>query len=195
MVYNWFIYNKFGLMQTIAEFNESIKNCKKCILHKHRTQVVPWAGNPNASIMFIWEWPWKNEDIKWTPFVWAAWNFLNTMLESIGLSREDVFIANVVKCRPPKNRDPKKDEIKACIPYLEKQIKIISPKIVVTLWRFALNILFPDEKICDVHWKILKKEWLTVLALYHPAAALYNWWQRKMLLNDFQMLSKYLPLT
>lgn len=177
---------------TLEEFHNSIKDCKKCILHKGRTQVVPWDWNPNAKIMFIWEWPWKNEDIQWIPFVWAAWKFLNEMLETIWLKREDIFIANVVKCRPPENRDPKEEEIKTCIPYLKEQIRIISPKIIITLWRFALNIFFPDATIWNVHWKILTKWTLKVLALYHPAAALYNWWQRKTLIDDFQIVKKFL---
>ena len=179
-------------MQNLEEFHKSISNCTKCILHKERTQVVPWGWNPDADILFIWEWPWKNEDIQWEPFVWAAWKFLNKMLESIWLNRDDVFIANVVKCRPPNNRDPKDNEIKACIPYLEKQIEIISPSIIVTLWRFALNTYFPKETIWKVHWKILNKWTVKILALYHPAAALCNWWQKETLMKDFQVLKGFI---
>ena len=179
-------------MQTLQEFHISIKNCKRCDLYKERTQVVTWDWNPNADIVFIWEWPWKNEDLKWVPFVWAAWKFLDKMLEWIWLARENVFIANTIKCRPPNNRDPKEEEIRMCLPYLEKQLEIISPIIIVTLWRFALNLFFPGEKIWLTHWKILKKGSLKILSLYHPAAALYNWSKKEILIKDFQILKNFI---
>ena len=177
---------------TLDDFHESISNCKKCILHKERTQVVPWDGNPKAKILFIWEWPWKKEDIEWKPFVWAAWKLLNKMLEDIWLDREDVFIANTVKCRPPNNRDPKINEIDACLPYLHKQIRIIKPSVIVTLGRFALNLFFPELVIWDVHWKLHNKWKLKILTLYHPAAALYNPWQRDTLKKDFSKLKEFI---
>ncbi len=179
-------------MQTLEKFHDSIKNCKLCNLHKNRTQVVAWNWDPNASIVFIWEWPWKNEDIKWLPFIWAAWKFLDEMLDWIWLSRQNVFIANTVKCRPPNNRDPKLEEIEACFPYLEEQLKIISPKIIVTLWKFALNLFFPEKKISESHWKIFIKWDLKILSLYHPAAALYNWSKRLVLFEDFQILKEFI---
>lgn len=179
-------------MHLLEEFQNSIKWCTNCILSKERIQVVPWDGNHNADIVFIWEWPWKNEDIQWKPFVWAAWKFLNEMLASIWLNREDVFIANVVKCRPPNNRDPKQDEIKACLPYLNKQLEIIKPKIIVTLWRFSMNLFFPEAQISKVHWQILIQWSLKILILYHPAAALYNPWQREVLKKDFSVLKDFL---
>ena len=126
----------------LGDFHQSITACKKCALHKERTQVVPGSGNPKASIMFIGEAPGKKEDELGTPFMGAAGKFLNEMLDSIELDRADVFIANTVKCRPPKNRDPEKKEIETCLPYLKKQISIIQPKIIVTLGRFSLNLFY-----------------------------------------------------
>lgn len=176
----------------LREFHQSIANCEKCGLCQNRTQVVPGSGNPNANIMFIGEAPGKNEDIQGIPFVGAAGKFLNLCLESIGLNRDNVFIANTVKCRPPENRDPKTEEIDACLPYLKKQLEIIKPKIIVTLGRFSLNLFFPEAKIGKVHGQILVKNSLKVLALYHPAAALYNGGAREMHLKDFQVLKNYI---
>lgn len=179
-------------METLDLFHKSISGCTNCILSKHRTQVVPWSGNPQASIMFIGEWPWKDEDIQGKPFVWRAGKFLNEMLNEIWLDRENVFIANTVKCRPPENRDPKPEEIKACLPYLRKQIEIIKPSIIVTLWRFALWLFFPDAKIWECHWKILTNRSLKVLCLYHPASALYNPNQKAIHKTDFQILKQFI---
>ena len=126
----------------LQSFHASIADCKKCRLCEGRTQVVPGAGNPHAEIMFIGEAPGKNEDLQGIPFIGAAGKFLNEMLETIGLKREDIFIANTVKCRPPNNRDPLPDEIETCLPYLKQQILLIRPKIIVTLGRFSLNLFF-----------------------------------------------------
>ncbi|PCI24855.1 uracil-DNA glycosylase [Candidatus Peregrinibacteria bacterium] len=177
---------------SLKDFHASIAECTKCELHKERTQVVPGSGNPKAKILFIGEAPGKNEDIKGVPFVGAAGKFLNTLLESIELEREDVFIANTVKCRPPKNRDPKKSEIATCIPYLHKQIEIIQPKIIVTLGRFAMNLFFPDKKIGEAHGTIQEKDGKKFLIMYHPAAALYNGSMRETLIKDFSQLTKFL---
>jgi len=177
---------------TLEEFHQSIANCSKCALCQSRTQVVPGTGNPHASIMFIGEAPGKNEDIQGEPFVGAAGKFLNEMLAEIGLKREDIFIANTVKCRPPNNRDPLPEEIKTCLPYLKQQILLIKPKVIVTLGRFSMNLFFPDAQISKVHGQILMKDSLKVIALYHPAAALYNGGMRETLKQDFQVLKKFL---
>ncbi len=176
----------------LEEFHKSLMNCTKCALCMSRTQVVPGAGNVNANIMFIGEAPGKSEDEQGIPFVGAAGKFLNEMLEGIGLKREDIFIANTVKCRPPNNRDPEQIEIETCLPYLKTQISIVQPKIIVTLGRFSLNLFFPEEKIGTAHGKILHKNTLKVLALYHPAAALYNGGMRETLVKDFQTLKKFI---
>ena len=176
----------------LQEFHTSIADCAKCELSKERTQVVPGAGSPNADIMFIGEAPGKKEDELGIPFMGSAGKFLNEMLEEIELNRDDVFIANTVKCRPPKNRDPKKSEIKICLPYLKKQIEIIQPKIIVTLGRFSMNLFFPEAKIGETHGQILEKDHRKYLILYHPAAALYNGGMRETLKKDFAILKQFI---
>lgn len=176
----------------LAELNQKIANCTKCELHQNRIQAVPGGGNPNAKIMFIGEAPGKTEDEKGLPFVGSAGSFLNEMLNSIELEREDVYIANIIKCRPPANRDPLPKEIETCLPYLKEQILILKPKIVVTLGRFSLNLFFPELKISAVHGKPQIYHNLYLLPLYHPAAALYNGSQREVHLKDFQILKTLL---
>ncbi len=172
----------------LEELNSKIANCHKCFLHKDRTQAVPGSGNSKAEIMFIGEAPGKSEDEQGKPFVGAAGKFLNELLQSIGLERKDVYIANTVKCRPPDNRDPRPEEIKTCLPYLKKQILIIQPKVIATLGRFSMNLFFPELKISQAHGKIQTKNNLCIVPLYHPAAALYNGSQREVHLRDFQVL-------
>lgn len=147
-------------------------------------------GSPDADIMFIGEAPGKKEDELQRPFVGAAGKFLNDMLESIGLKREDVYISNIVKQRPPNNRDPLPAEIEAHLPFLMKQIEVIDPKIIVMLGRHAMSKLLPDEgTISQIHGKpFLRQDGRIYLPLYHPAAALYNGGLRQTLLDDFQKL-------
>lgn len=172
----------------IDQLNRKVANCGKCFLCKGRTLTVPGAGNPNADIMFIGEAPGKKEDELGVPFVGSAGKFLDELLESIGLEREDIYIANTVKCRPPDNRDPRPEEIEACLPYLKQQIVIIQPKIIATLGRFSMNLFFPKLKISQAHGKLQKHNNLSIVPLYHPAAALYNGSQRDVHLKDFQVL-------
>jgi len=148
---------------------------------------VPGEGNPDADILFVGEAPGKKEDELQRPFVGAAGKFLNEMLESIGLEREDVFITNIVKQRPPDNRDPLPDEISAHWPLLEKQIAIIDPKIIVMLGRHSMSRLLPDVgTISKIHGQpFRRKDGRVYLPLYHPAAALYNGGLRQTLLDDF----------
>lgn len=176
----------------MSELEEKVRACTICPLHKGRINAVPGAGNPNADIMFIGEGPGKNEDEQGLPFVGAAGKLLDEMLASVGLKREDVYIANVVKCRPPNNRDPLPNEIESCIPYLKEQIVLIQPKIIVTLGRFSMNLFLPDAKISRDHGKLQKVNKLHILPLYHPAAALYNGGLRDTLFQDFSLLSKIL---
>lgn len=159
-------------------------------------QLVFGEGNPDASIVFIGEAPGKNEDIQGKPFVGASGKFLNEMLAMIGLKREDIYITNIVKYRPPDNRDPRPDEKKAFLPYLQTQLEVIQPKIVVTLGRHSMNCFLPDLQISKVHGEpkrvsLSLKEGtndsleVVILPLFHPAAALYNPLQRQTLINDF----------
>lgn len=167
------------------------KDCPLCRLSESRINVVPGSGNPKAEILFIGEGPGKNEDLQALPFVGASGKFLEEMLGLIDLKRSDIFITNVVKCRPPNNRDPLPDEIKICSSnYLVKQILDINPKLIITLGRHSMNFFFPDKKISEVHGKKLlaKKQngkMQAFLPLYHPAAALYNGSMREVLKQDF----------
>lgn len=187
-------------MQTLEEISAQIKICKRCPLWKTRTNAVPGEGNEKAKIMFIGEAPGRNEDLQGKPFVGAAGKVLDEMLASIGLQRSEVYITNVVKCRPPGNRDPLPSEIKACSPYLEKQIEIIKPKIIVTLGRFSMEWVFKrfgllKTKISKAHGKIFEISHIFVeyiLPLYHPAVAVYNPEMKKILLEDVETLKKIL---
>ncbi len=183
--------------EQLTELDNKIKECKNCILRSGCTQVVPGEGNPEAEIMFIGEGPGQKEDETGHPFVGAAGKFLNEMLALIKLKREDVFIANVVKCRPPQNRDPLPGEAAACWPWLLEQIKLIRPKLIVTLGRHSMERFLPNQKISLMHGKALRREIpeigkQTFYALYHPAAALYNGSMREVLMKDFKRIPKVL---
>jgi DNA polymerase len=183
----------------LEKLNEEIRECQNCELEKTRTQVVPGSGNVNSDIMFIGEGPGKNEDLQGEPFVGAAGKFLNELLGEIGLKREDIYIANVVKCRPPNNRDPKPEEVQACWPWLEKQIEIIKPKLIITLGRHSLNRFIPEVSIGEYRGRVLRREIkglgkIVLLPCYHPAAALYNGSLRKALRDDFIKIPKVLKL-
>ncbi len=149
------------------------------------TQLVFGVGNPDADIVFIGEAPGKNEDLQGEPFVGAAGRFLNEMLEMIGLERKDIYITNIVKYRPPNNRDPHPDEKQAFIPYLESQLDVIQPKLVVTLGRHSLNCFLPDLQISRCHGQPKRYQGRVYLPLFHPAAALYNGDMRQTLVDDF----------
>lgn len=164
-----------------------------CTLKEEATQAVPGEGSADAEILFIGEAPGKNEDLQGVPFIGAAGKFLALMLASIGLKREDIYITNIVKYRPPNNRDPLPDEILACEEWLHKQIKIIQPKIIVTLGRHAMEHFIPGKKISEVHGQSFQKTFpglgtQTFFVLYHPAAALYNGSLRATLLKDFKKI-------
>jgi DNA polymerase len=157
-------------------------------LRDQATQLVFGVGSPNAEIVFIGEAPGKNEDLKGEPFIGAAGKFLNEMLASIGLERSDIYITNIVKYRPPNNRDPEPVEIQAFIPYLEQQLAIIKPKLVVFLGRHSMNVFLPELKIGQAHGKPVRKGGQVYLPLFHPAAALYNGGMRQTLLDDFSLI-------
>jgi len=171
---------------------EWIEKCT-CTLRGEATQAVPGAGNPDAEILFLGEAPGKAEDLQGEPFVGAAGKFLNEMLEEVGMSREDVYITNVVKYRPPDNRDPSPKEVAECADWLSEQIALIKPKLIVLLGRHALEQFFQGEKISEVHGKLLHKKMIKIpvsnfFALYHPAAALYNGSMRDILKEDFKKM-------
>jgi DNA polymerase len=151
-----------------------ITQCTKCLLHKGRTKVVPGEGSEKADIMFIGEAPGFHEDQQGRPFVGAAGKFLEELLETIGMSRKQVYIANVIKCRPPGNRDPLPDEIEACKPFLDQQLELIQPKLVVTLGRFSMARAFPKARISEIHGQPRKIGGIIYYPMYHPAAALHQ---------------------
>lgn len=164
-----------------------------CELKATATQGVPGHGSADAEIVFIGEAPGRDEDKMGKPFVGAAGKFLNEMLASIKLAREGVYITNVVKYRPPGNRDPLPEEVLACAAWLEEELQTIKPKLIIFLGRHALQHYFPNEKISQVHGKLLKKKTKigsNFFALYHPAAALYNGSMREVLLEDFKKIPK-----
>ncbi len=169
----------------------------QCSLRETATQAVPGDGNPDADIVFIGEAPGKNEDLQGKPFIGAAGKFLSEMLASINLKREDIYITNIVKYRPPNNRDPEPQEIEACKEWLHEQIKIIEPKIIITLGRHALEHFIPGKKISEVHGQAFRRNFKDIgeqvfFSLYHPAAALYNGSMRTTLLADFQKIPNVL---
>ncbi len=146
---------------------------------------VPGDGDPDAQLMFIGEAPGAQEDKAGVPFVGASGKFLDEMLETIGLRRDDVFVTNIVKFRPPDNRDPSKEEIDVCLPYLLSQIKVIQPSLIIFLGRHSMNVFLPELRISEAHGKVYKRSGMVFLPLYHPAAALYNGGMRQTLIDDF----------
>ena len=167
-----------------------IKNNVCPDLAKQATNLVPGEGSPNANVMFIGEAPGKNEDETGRPFVGAAGKFLDELLVSIGLTREEVFITSIVKYRPPKNHNPKPAEKAAFWPYLRAQVEVIGPKLIVTLGRHGTNSFLPELRIGEVHGVPQKWEGRTILPLYHPAAVLYNRSTRQILFDDFKVITK-----
>ena len=165
-----------------------ISACTDCGLSQGRTQAVPGSGSLDADIMFIGEGPGFHEDRQGVPFVGQAGNLLNHMLSVIGLSREDVYITNMVKCRPPNNRDPLPGELEACAPYLDEQLELIDPKVIVTLGRFSFTRFFPGQSIGRSRGKPRKWREYMVFPMYHPAAALHNPGLRPVLEDDFAAL-------
>ncbi len=171
----------------------------QCELKKTATQAVPGAGSPDAEIVFIGEAPGKKEDELGRPFVGAAGKFLDEMLAVINLKREDIYITNIVKYRPPNNRDPLPEEKSACREWLLAELKIISPKLIIFLGRHAMNNFFPELQISKAHGKLLIKQFKGMstkyfFPLYHPAAALYDGSMREVLIEDFKKIPKVLKM-
>ncbi len=184
----------------LDDIAKEVRVCTKCHLSKTRTNAVPGEGNKQAQILFIGEAPGYHEDIQGRPFVGQAGKLLDSLLKEIGLERKNVFIANIIKCRPPGNRDPQPDEINTCIPYLLRQITVIKPKVICTLGRFSFAEMMQRKVfISSEHGKPFKTgsenrlgEGLSVFPLYHPAAALHQPNLLNDLKEDFLKLQKFL---
>jgi uracil-DNA glycosylase len=171
-------------ISVLTDLYTEIANCRKCELYKHATRAVPGSGPENAEIMFIGEGPGYHEDQEGKPFVGAAGKFLDELLASVSLHRDQVYIANVVKHRPPNNREPLPSEIAACGPWLERQIEIIKPRIIVTLGRHSMARFFPDKSISRIHGTAEKRDGVLYYAMYHPAAALHQQNLRQQIEQD-----------
>lgn len=177
----------------LNELKTSLHDCQRCRLASGRTQVVFGTGNPQADIMFVGEAPGFYEDRQGEPFVGAAGKLLTELLQSVGLSRSDIFIANVIKCRPPNNRDPLPDEIDTCKPFLLQQIELIKPKLVCTLGNFATQTLLERKVgITKVRGQVIQLANFIVFPLLHPAAALHQGNLRGPLMEDFKKLKSVL---
>ena len=179
--------------QKMRQLEENVRSCSDCGLCAGRTKAVPGDGSYSAEIVFIGEGPGRDEDLQGKPFVGAAGKFLTEMLADIGLKREDVYITNVVKCRPPNNRDPLPEEAETCFKYLDEQLKIIRPKLIVTLGRHSMARFLPGLRISDIHGQAKRvsgifSEKQVIVPLYHPAAALYNGSLRGTLQEDMRKL-------
>ena len=178
--------------ETISKIAKEVSACTKCTLHESRKKSVPGDGPATAEIMFIGEGPGFHENEQGHPFVGASGKFLDQLLAQADVTRADVFIANVVKCRPPGNRDPLPDELAACDAYLEAQISAINPSIIVTLGRFSMNKFFPGAKISAVHGQMQKIGGRYVIPMFHPAAALHQAALKPSILGDFAKLPEQL---
>ncbi|MHC1611200.1 MAG: uracil-DNA glycosylase family protein [Candidatus Methanospirareceae archaeon] len=182
----------------MGRIEERIKMCRRCELWKTRTNPVVGAGSLSARIVFVGEAPGYYEDLKGEPFVGKAGKVLDELLDSIGLQRNEVYIANVLKCRPPGNRNPTTEEIRACTPYLDAQLEILQPEIIATLGNFSSSYIFdkfglPKDKISKIHGKVFTVSTIgglvKVVSLYHPAVATYNPKMKGVLIDDFKVLA------
>ena len=176
-------------MSEFDDLVQTINTCTLCRLSEGRTNAVPGEGSRSADIVFVGEGPGFYEDRDGRPFVGPSGHFLDELLASIGLKREDVYITNMVKCRPPENRDPLPGEIQACRPYLDRQLEMIAPKVVVALGRHSFARFFPGEPISKARGRPRRWRDLTLYPMYHPAAALHNPWLRPVIEKDFESLA------
>lgn len=179
-------------MSELLELYEQIRTCTKCDLAQGRTNAVPGEGPADADIMFIGEAPGFHEDREGRPFVGAAGKYLDELLASIGMQRAQVYICNVIKCRPPQNRDPLPEEMEACRPYLDRQIELINPRVILTISRFAMARWFPDKKISEIHGKPKRIGHRVIVPMYHPAAALHQPSLKRVLEEDFKRVPQIL---
>ncbi len=180
------------MMNTLEEVAQLVRNCSDCPLHQDRTNAVPGEGAPDADIMFIGEGPGYQEDRQGRPFVGPAGQFLDQLLALIGMRREQVFIANMIKCRAPQNRDPQPAEMAACGKYLDRQIQLVNPRLIVTLGRFSLGRFFPGESITRARGKVREKDGRFIYPVMHPAAALHRQELRATIISDFEAIPSVL---
>lgn len=179
--------------KTLVQIQDEIAGCVRCPLHETRTTIVFGVGNPQAEVMFIGEAPGKQEDLGAEPFIGAAGKYLNTLLGLAGLTREEIYIANVLKCRPPSNRDPQPNEIELCTPYLRDQVRAIHPDILVTLGNFATRFILKTERgITALRGQIHMTGRFSVLPIFHPAAAIYDRSKEPIMEEDFRLLGRLL---
>lgn len=181
--------------QALEAIHAQVRACSRCPLHVGRTHAVPGDGPVNATLMFIGEAPGFHEDQQGIPFVGAAGKFLNELLQKAGIDRGRIYITNVIKCRPPGNREPQIEEVAVCTPYLDQQIEIINPQVIITLGRHSMNRAFPDEKISVVHGQPRKVNGRVYFPMYHPAAALHQPSLRSTVEADFDRLRALLDGT
>ena len=181
-------------MSGLSELNKEIAVCRKCEIAKYRTKVVPGEGAENAEILFIGEAPGYHEDQLGRPFVGPAGQLLDKMLNSINLKRHQVYIANVIKCRPPNNREPLPIEIENCRHWLERQIELIHPRMIVTLGRYSMAKFFPGRTISKIHGTGQKQDGVVYFAMYHPAAALHQQSLRQTIEADMLKIPQYLEV-
>lgn len=178
---------------TLHDISALMGDCRRCALAATRTNLVFGAGNPDARVMIVGEAPGRNEDLRGEPFVGAAGRLLDELLDHAGLQRSDVYIANVLKCRPPNNRDPLPAEIDTCTPFLEEQVRVIAPDVLVTLGNFATRFMLEtDEPISRLRGVPRRMGRFTVLPVFHPAAAIYDRSKRDVLFGDFSVLKRLL---
>jgi DNA polymerase len=178
--------------EMLSQIAKEVSACTKCALHHSRKKAVPGEGPAQAEIMFIGEGPGFHENEQGRPFVGAAGQFLDQLLQQAGVTRAQVWIGNVVKCRPPGNRDPLPEELAACDVYLERQIAAINPSIIVTLGRFSMSKFMPGAKISQVHGQMRKVGNRYIIAMFHPAAALHQASLKPAILADFAKLPELL---
>ena len=179
-------------MSALTQLYEEINRCQRCPLYKSRTRAVPGDGPENADIMFVGEAPGWHEDQQGKPFVGPAGKYLNQLLSSINLDRDKVYITNIIKSRPAGNRDPLPAEITACHPWLERQIELIRPKMLVTLGRYSMALFFPGKTIGRIHGQAQQRDGVIYFPMYHPAAALHQQGLRPTIEADMQKIPRLL---
>ncbi len=185
----------YDVPPSFAGLYEEIADCPRCVLARERTRTVPGSGAAPCDLMFVGEGPGQREDELGLPFVGRSGQFLDELLGTIGRSRRDVYVTNVVKCRPPGNRDPQPDEIAACADHLDRQIAGVQPRVIATLGRFSMARWFPGERISQIHGRARTFDGLTVIPMYHPAAALRDGSLRAVMKQDFAQIPDLLTGT
>jgi DNA polymerase len=179
--------------EALLALHQEVRVCELCALHRTRTKAVPGDGDPEAKIMIVGEAPGQNEDKQGLPFVGAAGPLLNQLLAGIGIERKDVYITNIIKCRPPGNRDPLPDEVSSCSAYLDRQVQLIRPAVILLLGRHAVQRLLPGSSgISRIHGQLIQRGDRAYVPLYHPAAALYNNFLVDTLNQDFRKVQGYI---